>query len=235
MTHLSALSLAINRPSLGGAGGGGLNPPFANVDLLLHTNTNFNDSSLNSRVVTLNGTPAPTIETTAPKYGAGNGKFVGARSNYISWTGASFNIRTGSWCFEFWIKPTDKVNWTLVANPGANNFYIAATSALPGLAVGDGATNTIASAIFTNAMTNGIWQHVAVSFDGTTYRAFLDGVLTASSTTLLASTAMTTLCCAARPFFSLFHDQEIDDLRCTLGVPLYTANFSPPPAQFPDS
>lgn len=49
----------------------------------------------------------------------------------------------------------------------------------------DGVTNTISGAAITRTLN--AWIHTAVSFDGTTYRFYRDGVQVASATTLLAS------------------------------------------------
>ena len=84
------------------------------------------------------------------------------------------------------------------------------------------------------AITLGRWYHIAVDFDGTTYRLYIDGVVIGSSTTLRTlhnSTAAWSIggqTDGVDPF-----DGWADDVRVTKGVARYAGAFTPPKAPFP--
>lgn len=80
------------------------------------------------------------------------------------------------------------------------------------------------------------WYHVAATYDGTTYRLFVDGDLKdsdVSSTTQFAGTAAVAVC--DREDGTLEHDGWVDDLRITKGLARYTESFSPPTSPHPSS
>jgi len=136
---------------------------------------------------------------------------------------APFSLATRiAWTIEGWEHDTNNsgnvvlvsfVPEQLYVNWVASTFY-----------VGDGAANAIAFATTRPVAT---WYHVAVSFDGTTYRLFINGILMTSSTTALVSITTTAVNVGYRPLISSFMLGKLTDVRI-YNVAKYTANFTPP-------
>ena len=80
------------------------------------------------------------------------------------------------------------------------------------------------------------WYHVAVTWDGTTLRFFVNGVIgtTHTGVTITPSTNQV-IVGGTGPGASGLFTGYIDDLRITKGVARYTANFTPPTAALPTS
>jgi len=71
------------------------------------------------------------------------------------------------------------------------------------------------------------WYHVAASFDGTTYRIFVNGMLVANTTNLLPSITSTNIHISYLPVHGYFHLGKKTDIRL-YDIAKYTANFTPP-------
>lgn len=208
-------------------------PYFNNVALLLHmdgTNgsTTFTDESNNALTVTTNGNTQ--ISTTESKFGGASGYFDG-NGDYLQATlSSSFNPRTDSWTIESWIRlDADYSSWVIACDTNSK-IYLQGIGSI--LYVGDATINNISIA---HGMSTGVWHHMAATFDGTTYRAFRDGTLLASSTTLLASNSVSTIDVGGRPSQTHYTKGYIDDVRITPNVARYTTNFIPQNAPFADS
>lgn len=79
------------------------------------------------------------------------------------------------------------------------------------------------------------WHHVALSYDGSTYRTFVDGVLSFSVGGRMKTQDYNRLqigsySSGVQPFFTGF----IDEFRLTRGIALYKSNFSIPTERFPN-
>lgn len=76
------------------------------------------------------------------------------------------------------------------------------------------------------------WQHVAISREGSAARAFYNGTLIDTKTTAMNLTQTTMV------LFARYTGQQspsggyIQDFRITNGLARYTANFTPPTAEF---
>ena len=118
-------------------------------------------------------TPQPTY------YGSFNGS-----NQVLTASATSLNIRTNSFTLEgFYYANNFNANYALWGGVSASTFYIQYNNA-GRIFVSDGVTDTL-NPIFTSVWFPQIWTHIAVTFDGTTYRIFFNGVLLQSSTTLL--------------------------------------------------
>jgi hypothetical protein len=105
--------------------------------------------------------------------------------------------------------------WTIISSAASWNF------------------NSSGSSITVNSgtVTLNTWQHLAVTYDGTTTRTFLNGFLqststssyTAPSTRNLQYIGMTQSGGYTQEYFGY-----IDDFRITKGIARYTQNFTPP-------
>ncbi len=211
-----------------------VDPQFGSVSLLLHGEGNtIVDSSRFSRSLTVSG----ALTSTAQKKFGDRSIFFDGINDSVASSVEPINIRTVPFTMEAWAYPTANLASKNIAifGAGANDFYLITSSNT--LYLGDGASNVVA---ISNAATllpaNDDWKHVAVSFDGTTYRVFVQGQLAGSSTTLLKSYNLSQINVgyhlgAAGNLFWM--DGYLDEVRVTR-VARYTANFTPPTAPFPD-
>jgi hypothetical protein len=205
-----------------------VDPQFTSVSLLLHgdgTNgsTTITDSSRFANTVTAVGNAQ--ISTAQSKFG-GSSIALDGTGDELTTTIDSINIRTNPFTIESWCYLNSTVNFSLI---GVNsNFYIILAGA--NVLVGDAVVNNIS--VSSSILPTSAWFHMALSFDGTTYRLFVDGVLRGSSTTLLKNFNLSAIRIGAYPGYAL--NGYIDEFRITKGVARYTANFTPPTAPFPD-
>jgi Concanavalin A-like lectin/glucanases superfamily len=225
MTTLSLRDLGF----VGGLGGADPDPYFANVSLLLHGNgvngsTTITDSSLSPKTVAAVGNAQ--ISTAQSKFGGASIAFDGS-GDELTVTIDSINIGTSSYTVESWLYLNTTFNFAFI---GVNsNFYLITLGGT--LFLGDALVNNIQ--VSSSLLPVGAWFHKALSFDGTTYRLFINGVLQGSSTTLLKNFNLGAIRIGA--YLSGYAlNGYMDDLRITNGVARYTANFTPPTAPFPD-
>lgn len=225
---------------VGGDSGG--DPTFSNVALLLpldgaNGSTSFTDLSSSPKTVTPSGNAQ--ISTAQSKFGGaslsldGNGDFLTA-TGFTGW-----NIRTTPFTVECFAKRVPAGNQFFMCGaaslvdltqPNAQVLYFGSVGGT--LYLGDGSTNNIATASF---ISDSVFQHVALTFDGTTYRVLFDGALIASSTTLLKNASIAAVQIGARSQEGHFHQGWLDSYRIKVGEALYTSAFTPPSEPFPTS
>lgn len=210
-------------------------PYWANVVLMLHMDSNFNDSSTQNCSPTAVGNAA--ISTAAPKFGAGCGIFDG-NGDWITYADADLALGTGDFTIECWVKvgTLSASQKGILGNSGGPPYWFFGKNTANTLFF----TQNAGSATEANsAAVAGTWYHVAVVRSGTTIRMYIDGIvqtLTGPFTDSTNYTLPTTLyvgnygTTAGDSF-----DGQIDDLRITKGVARYTGNFNIPAAAFPDA
>jgi hypothetical protein len=231
---------------------------FSSVSLLLNMNgtnesTTFTDSSNTPKTVTAFGDAK--VSTTQSKFGQsaifdGTGDYLEIANN------AAFDFGTGDLTIEAWLYISANSGTDPEGNRGASvvNTWNASGS-LSGYALnvlGNSTTTgtglafdtwSSASATVYRATVNvsqATWHHVAVSVSGGTRRLFLNGTEASGSTSTVSSgyTQANSLGNAFRIGRSSYINYPlalngfIDDLRVTKGVARYTANFTPPAAEF---
>jgi hypothetical protein len=205
------------------------NPPFANVVLLLHGDgangsTTIIDSSPSPKTVTAVGNAQ--ISTAQSKFSGSSIALDGA-GDELTTTIDPINIRTDLYTIETWCFLNSLVNYSLIGVNG--NFYIIVAGS--NVLVGDGLTNNIVAS--SSILPTGTWFHIALSFDGATYRLFVDGILRAQSTTLLKSFSLTGIRIGAySPSYAL--NGYVSEFRIATNWG-YVSDFLPPSAPFPDS
>lgn len=150
-------------------------PPFANVGLLLHFDTNFSDSSAYAHTITPVGDLA--ISTSQSQWGGGSAYYDGTGDQFTIPNHTVFDRGTGDFSWEFWIR-TDTGS-TLVhrnifnAPTGATGLGISSTGRLSWWQ--DGPGNLILGT--PPIITENVWHYIGLSRSGTTTTVWLDNEL----------------------------------------------------------
>lgn len=218
-----------------------VDPVWNAVSLLLHMDganagTTFTDASNNGHSMSITGTV--TTSTTAQKFGPTSCRVTTA-SRLNTPAHASFNLGTGDWTIEFWIKITRTVRVDVLQQ---NATYATANNA--GVVLNVGASGDLSWYEQTTqrinatgtAVNDGNWHHIAVTRSGSSVRMFLDGTQSGSTYTTSftywnSSTGIGMGCNSGNT--NGFSTDYLDDVRITKGVARYTANFAVPAAPLP--
>lgn len=200
-----------------------IDPYFSSVVLLLHGegadgSQTFTDHSSFGKTVTVSGGTA--VSTTGPKYGTGSIK--GVTNGYISAALGSEGTMTGDFTIELWSKNTG--NDVLFFNSGGNYLYNGIYQDYGGPA--------LSLPTYDNTL---VWSHLAISRVGSTMRSFKNGALIDSQTYSGTVNLSTMIFGYYVPSNILYYQGYYDDIRVTKGVGRYTAGFTPPTAEFPNS
>jgi hypothetical protein len=177
--------LGASRAALMASGGGG-DPYFANVSLLLHMDganlsTTFTDSSPNAFTMTTAG--GAKISTAQSKFGGASGLFASGGDKITHATDADFDFGTGDFSIEWFQR------WTSISGNQTVYDYGYAFEA-NGLLIQTGA-GTGAYRVFINAatvLTEGsgasteTWYYYCLTRSGTTVTLRRDGTITGSGT-----------------------------------------------------
>ena len=210
------------------------------VSLLLHGNgtngsTTITDSSLTPKTVT--AVNNAQISTTQSKFGGSSIAFDGT-GDYIAIAEASgsFTFGTGDFTIEFWFYPSNLTGITVIAEwrnvsgvqaglltlyrDSSNLYFFESSNRITG----------------TSALTNTVFQHIALCKGSNSTRLFVNGIQVGST---YADTASYIAPQSGSIYLggllaTVSTAGYIDDLRITKGVARYTANFTPPTLPFPD-
>jgi hypothetical protein len=163
------------------AGASPADPYFSSTSLLLlgngtngGQNNTFVDSSANNFTITRNGntTQGSFSPFSAPdgrwsNYFDGSGDYLSVSSN------AAFGFGTGSFTVEFWIYPTTTLVTKTIYHGTTASSFIVNTSASGQIVVREYGVQDL----FTTsaALTNNVWNHVAVSRSGSTLSVWING------------------------------------------------------------
>ena len=160
------------------------------------------------------GTVTNATWTTSGKYGNAltfNG--TNARINVPSTTALQL---TGGMTLEAWVNPTTVSNaWRDVIYKGNDNYYLEATST-GGSAPDGGGTfgGRGADVRGTTALTRAVWSHIAVTYDGTTLRLYINGAQTSSQArTGSITTSTNPLQIGGDSIYGQYFSGSIDDVR----------------------
>ena len=202
---------------------------ITNTSLLACHANRFVDGSSNNFTITSNGDTrverfspfAPSAEYSTSVIG-GSAYFDGS-GDRLSFSGTSSLTLPGDFTIEYWLYGPVQNAKTMVQG----NILTMQTNNSGQLLVYDGADRVIGS------YTANQWTHFTIARQGSTVRAFIDGVL-GTSWTQTSTTAfdLTTRCdVGGRSDLSGFDwNGYISNLRLVKGTALYTANFTPPTA-----
>jgi hypothetical protein len=220
--------------------GGSWNVYHANASGSLKLETYDAQSTVSDIGITTVGATA-TQDTTTKKFGTASWKFTGVSNSYLEVAASSANKLTSNTSFtiECWINP----NSTQVAQfpgifdiggPSAGDFRLFTNhSSYPNkyyLNSNNGDT------VGTATVNYGSWSHVAVVYSSSTIKVYINGTLdiTQSATNDNIPNATPTIIIGSANWNSnTKFTGYIDDFRITKGVARYTANFTPPSAEFP--
>jgi hypothetical protein len=192
-------------------------PYFANVAVLLHMDSNFNDSSSNSVSVSVNGTAA--ISSAQSMFGGSSGFFDSGHTGYIAVNNTANTVWPSGTPFtiEFWIYPVSTANPSIFYHGTISNDIIQYTNTGALSATLGGATvNTTATLTF-NA-----WNYVSYSRDTSNVLTVgINGVLRAPlawAFTVGSSTGVTYWGSDPLSGSGFRFDGYLDDIRITNGV-----------------
>lgn len=212
----------------------------SNTKLLTCRSNRFMDESTSSHAITMNGNA--TISTVNPleitdKWGSsdgGSGYFDGSGDYLTIADSADFDLAT-AWTFETWVYPT---NLGSGFNPiyqtgvdSSNGFVIDMSSngSTPKLSYYAGSWVTLSSSA---TIPNNSWSHIAVTWDGSYYKIFVNGVQTGSATSSTAITNPTTGVQVGRSTTSggaqRYYTGYLSDTHFVKGTAKYTSAFTPP-------
>lgn len=218
----------------------------ANTILLLNfTNAGIYDGTMKNNLETVGNAQ---ISTAVVKYGSGSMAFDGT-GDYLNipTTNQSLTLGSANWTIEFWIYlpslPSTRKE-ILYLNGNSSGFaamsvHICSNNKL-GLSFSESGSGwkTDDTTGVGNALTATTWQHVAVTRNGQNIQVYLDGVsqgatytTTAATTSLMTTYTLNQVCAYNSASFQL--NAYLDDLRVTVGVARYTANFIPPSVALP--
>ncbi|CDX29021.1 conserved hypothetical protein [Mesorhizobium sp. SOD10] len=234
------------------ASGGGNDPYFANVVLLLgfegaNGSTSITDESSAPHTFTAVGNAQ--ISTAQFKYGASAGLFDGSGDEWNTPDSADWRLSAANsdqFTVETWIRPASgttfvnhsiigqgdsdgNLSWRLLVVDGGLRFSFSPS--------GSGWTNITTSSFLLGTTT---WQHVAVDKDAAgKIRLYVGGSMQASSTPADSSFFNSTspLRIGAPLFGGDSMNGHLDELRVTKGIARYATDtsFTPPTAAFPRS
>jgi len=225
-------------------------PDFASVSLLLHGNgtngsTTITDNSPTPKTVTAVGN-AQISTAIANQFGNTTGVIAfDGTGDYLTVpsTGTPGDLGAGNFTVEFWHFLVSRLNTTpcLISNYtafAAGSFALFAghssssTTQYQLALNGSGFPSINAGTIIYNT-----WAHIAVVRSGTTISLYVNGTSVGSVTSsvnLNGTTGALFIGTTGDALATGAINGYIDDLRITKGVARYTANFTPPAAQFPD-
>ena len=206
-------------------------PYFNNVSLLLSARDGLiKDYSKNNHSISVFGNT--TISSSQAKWGNKSIYFDGS-GDYLSVpTSTVLQFETGSFTIESWIYPMANagviVGNNIQSSEKTFQLQVNASGKLEFLTW----STILATSSFSIVLNT--WQHVSVSFNGTTYRLFINGVLNGSGTTVKNFSTSNGMTIGANNIPMTFFSGYINDLRITKGVARYTSNFTVPTQPFPN-
>lgn len=235
-------------------GAAATDPYFANVKLLLHMDgannaSTFTDHSSAARTMTASNA---VTSTSVYKYGtaSGYGSVSGTSNLYVTTADtADLELAAQDFCLESWVYYDSTVAngaWSPVISDKTAASNLEHRFGIIGAAAGAAAMNFYYSTTgadfpnFTGASFTpgtGTWAHCACSLDGNNFKFWRNGTQSGTtqtlSSTIFAGTAAWR--CFSPGTSTLTFTGRLDDLRITVGVPRYTADFTAPTAAHPNS
>jgi hypothetical protein len=184
------------------------------------------------------------LSTVVKKYGNASMYFDGTGDSLRVTENPNINLGSGDFTLECWVyfnvvnaeQVIFSKGWQSSSAYASYLIYMTSAASLRFGASSSGGSWDIASERVIGTMTAGSWIHIAVTRSGTSFRAFVNGVIndsfTFTSASSLANIAAQTLFIGGRTDGSSTMNGYIDDLRITKGVARYTTTFTPSASAF---
>lgn len=225
-----------------GSGSSAVGDPFwySTTALLLgnganaQTNSTFLDSSSNNATVTVAGNVAQGA--VAPFAGVGSAYFPGGTSVGLTMPGSSSVLGSGQFCIECWVNfaviNSNIAFNTIIQNrinnlvgTGSWSLYLSATGAI----LFDQLQTPANLLTSSSPIVASTWNHIAITRDGSnTLRAFLNGVVVASTTSSFAFTSSVQTNIGLQADGSAgTTNAYFSGLRVVTGSAVYTGTFTP--------
>jgi 6-phosphogluconolactonase (cycloisomerase 2 family) len=218
-----------------------------NTEILTCQSNRFVDNGSNSITVSVNSTPQVNrfspFESNKPydiTVDGGSGYFDDSSNSYLQIADNSAFDATTSLCIEAWFYMTSSpgsgpdahaiVSKWVSTTPGQRTIFIdIENTGLRVYADLQGASNPVLITTDGGSISQHEWHHVAVTWDGSTYRAFLDGVLEGSTSSSSAPVASSQVVRVGHNTNTHYFGGYITDVRwVTDGGAIYTSAFTPP-------
>lgn len=223
-------------------------PLFADVELLLHFDNNFTDSSSNALTVTANGNAATSA--THSKFGGYSFSSDGSADSGLivtsDGTSASSALTlSADFTIEFFVRFNSldatqalvQTKWSGLENAVAIWHHAGWPNTISAWATTHSSEEPF---LVSSSITTGQWYHVAFQRSGNVFSLFIDGVESATATaSLTISEPVAAIGCYVESVpvgtFYVPADAFMDELRITTAA-RYTSgqNFTPPTAAFPN-
>jgi Purple acid Phosphatase, N-terminal domain/Fibronectin type III domain len=194
----------------------------------------FTDSSASAHTITANA--EAKTENTQKKFGDTSAYFDGTGDHLSVPNSSDFDFGSDPWSIDTWVYVPSSQSTFVIYDKRATNYsanggivisivddklQFNASSGAEGWDIG-------ADVVVATGFTNDVWHHVAVTWDGSVYRGFIDGVL--GSTPLTSSTSITS---TSDPVIigsyalTWYHEGYVDEYRISKGTARWTENFTP--------
>lgn len=224
-------------------------PYWAFVKLLMHFNGADNSTTIvdqKGNAVTAFGNAR--IRTAESMFGGSSGYCDGTGDYFTIPSTTTLDFGSSDFCVEMFALSTTTPaykcmicrNWGSSPYTGGwNIFYNGAGGGPMEVWAADYSTGAPLLAAPSATYRDGLWHHFAWVRNGNVHTLYIDGIAVVSRTTSFSFASVSknfvigtdlSFGGGARDFAAY-----MEDIRITIGVPRYTANFTPPAAQFPDS
>ena len=218
-------------------------PHFSNVSLLIQPTADAVASDIGVTGHTVTEVGNANVTAAESRFDGYSIVFDGTGDYLDCPAHANFNLGTGDFTIEGWVKTTTaalvgsySIRLFQIDGPTsfntAGNFQVFLNSSTGALRLYEASLDSSGS----TALTDNSWHHWAVSRVGTALKGFVDGVQEISITSSLNITANST---TPRPRIGAHSSSQgtftgyMDAIRVTIGVGRYTGNFSVPSSAYP--
>lgn len=203
--------------------------------LMLHMNgadasTTFTDSSSVPKTVTANDNAQ--IDTAQSKFGGASGLFDGTSDNLTIPNSADFQVGAGDFTIDFWVRWNGSVSNTIFFD--MNDFLFSLRWSQTNTRWEPYMNGEPFGASGTDTLSENTWYHIAFVRSGSTVYLFRDGTLIHSGTNSQNLTPNGTFYLGSIGSGSESMNGWIDEFRFVKGTAVWTANFTPPTAEYSD-
>ena len=224
--------------------------------LLLHMNgesgtTTFNDSASTPKTVTrhdtayqykVSATGNAAISTAQKKFGSGAGSFDGSGDSLTIPNLGDWTFGSGNFTIDFWVRfnSVSSIQTVLAKRGNASTYgpfvflYNTSGSALKLYSSSSGSSWNISNGVdILTSPTTGTWYHIAVVRNGSSIKGYANGTKTldiTSSANLIDDGYGLSVGMELDSNFPF--NGYLDDLRISKGVARWTADFTPPTAEY---